>query len=104
MGAAFWSSLRNLLQKVSLPARFGTFFKLSMYWFTIVTIGHLLNAGSFLVNKFLLVKATPKAVVYTFWIAVLGLAAVVLLPFGYAQPSIVGLALAFVAGATFDLA
>lgn len=75
-----------------------------MSWFFIVISAHLLNAGSVLVTKFLLVKAIPKAVVFTFWISVLGLIAVTLLPFGYVRPSASQLVLAFFAGATFDLA
>lgn len=54
-----------------------------MSWLFIVIIAHLLNAGAFLVDKFLLAKAVPKPVVYAFWIGLLGLISLVLLPLGW---------------------
>lgn len=75
-----------------------------MSWLLIVTIAHLLNAGAFLVDKFLLVKAVPKAAVYAFWIGVLGVFAVVLLPFGYVRPTVSEFLFAAAAGVLFQLA
>lgn len=75
-----------------------------MSWIIIVITAHLLNAGSFLVDKFLLVKAIPKPVVYAFWIGVLGIVSVLLLPFGFVMPSASDLAFALVAGVFFELA
>lgn len=75
-----------------------------MSWIFIVIIAHLLNAGAFLVDKFLLVKAVPKAAVYTFAIGALGVFAIVLLPFGYVQPTANEFLFAASAGVLFQLA
>ncbi len=75
-----------------------------MSWIIIVITAHLLNAGAFLVDKFLLVKAIPKPVVYAFWIGILGMCSIVLLPFGFVMPSVPQLLFALVAGVFFELA
>ena len=75
-----------------------------MSWLFIVIIAHFLNAGAFLVDKFLLVKAVPKAAVYAFWIGVLGIFAVVLLPFGYVRPTLGEFLFAATAGVLFQVA
>lgn len=75
-----------------------------MSWLFIVIIAHLLNAGAFLVDKFLLVKAVPKPAVYAFWIGVLGLFSIVLLPFGSLVFTVREIAFAFFAGFTFEVA
>ncbi len=75
-----------------------------MSWLLIVTIAHLLNAGAFLADKFLLAKAVPKPAVYAFWIGVLGLVALVLLPFGFVIPTLGQFAYALFAGGTFEVA
>jgi drug/metabolite transporter, DME family len=73
-------------------------------WVLIVIAAHFLNAGAFLADKFLLVKAVPKAAVYTFYIAVLGMLSLVLLPFGYTTPTWGAFLFAACAGVMFDLA
>ncbi len=75
-----------------------------MSWLLIVIIAHLLNAGAFLVDKFLLAKAVPKAAVYTFAIGALGVFAIVLLPFGYVRPTTNEFLFAAAAGVLFQLA
>lgn len=75
-----------------------------MSWLLIVIIAHLLNAGAFLVDKFLLAKAVPKPAVYAFWIGALGLFAVVLLPFGSLVFTGREVAFALLAGLTFEIA
>ncbi|MBI4276244.1 DMT family transporter, partial [Candidatus Uhrbacteria bacterium] len=75
-----------------------------MSWLLIVSVAHLMNAGAFLVDKFLLARAVPKPVVYAFWIGVLGLLALLLLPFGFAIPTPAVFGLALLAGCTFEIA
>ncbi|MBI4281793.1 DMT family transporter [Candidatus Uhrbacteria bacterium] len=75
-----------------------------MSWLLIVIIAHLLNAGAFLVDKFLLAKAVPKPAVYAFWIGMLGLFALVLLPFGSLVFTPREVVFALFAGFTFEIA
>ncbi|MDO8582071.1 MAG: EamA family transporter [bacterium] len=75
-----------------------------MSWLLIVIIAHLMNAGAFLVDKFLLAKAVPKPAVYAFWIGALGLFAIVLLPFGSLVFTAREVGFALFAGLTFEIA
>lgn len=70
-------------------------------WLPIVIFAYFLNAIAIVIDKFLLGKRIPEPVVYTFWIAALGLLAVVLLPFGFALPDWQGWAIDFLAGFSF---
>lgn len=75
-----------------------------MNWLIIVLAGHLLNAIAFLMDKFLLAKKIPSPFVYAFFIGILGILALVLLPFGFSVPSTTEIIRALLAGLTFVLA
>ncbi|MDP6756431.1 MAG: DMT family transporter [Patescibacteria group bacterium] len=75
-----------------------------MNWIIIVLAGHFLNAFAFLMDKFLLTKKIPSPFVYAFFIGVLGILALVLIPFGVIIPSSVEIIRALIAGATFIIA
>lgn len=72
-----------------------------MNWLVAVLIGHLLNAVSFVLNKVLLTKEIQNTFAFAFWIGILGLLAVVLIPFGFDIPSTAGIILNLVTGALF---
>lgn len=57
-----------------------------MSWFLSVLIGHILNALGFVLNKAALNVAVKNAGAFTFWVGVLGLISVALLPFGFFVP------------------
>ncbi len=75
-----------------------------MNWIIIVLAGHFLNALAFLMDKFLLTKKIPSPFVYAFFIGVLGILALILIPFGVVIPSSPEIVRALVAGATFVIA
>ncbi len=75
-----------------------------MNWIIIVIAGHFLNAFAFLMDKFLITKKIPSPFVYAFFIGMLGILALVLIPFGVIIPSNVEIIRALLAGATFILA
>lgn len=58
-----------------------------MNWLLAVIIGHLLNAVSYVLDKVLLTKSITNAFAFTFWVGVLGLASVAMIPFGFDVPS-----------------
>lgn len=72
-------------------------------WFIISLIGYLLNAIATLISKWLLLKDLPHPVVFTFYIGVLNLLAVVLIPFGFYYPGFSEVVLALLSGASFGL-
>ncbi|MFH1099158.1 MAG: DMT family transporter [Candidatus Uhrbacteria bacterium] len=75
------------------------------FWVIIVLGAHILNALSFLVNKFLLARAVSRPGAYAFYVGALGLIAFALLPFDPALPSSAAAwAIDVAAGATFVLA
>ena len=73
-----------------------------MFWIFIILIGHLSNAGAFIIDKILLHKTMRHPAVYVFYIGLLSLLAFILLPFGHffvpAQHIVVRSA---ISGATF---
>lgn len=73
-------------------------------WILIVILGHALNAGAFLVDKYLLAKKLPNPVAYSFVIGVLGLLAFLLAPFGLRILSQFEFILSLLSGAIFVLA
>ena len=75
-----------------------------MGWLLAVIIGHLLNAVSYVLDKVLLTKSIKDSYAFTFWVGVLGLVAVVLIPFGFDVPSAGVIAFNLVAGACFTAA
>jgi drug/metabolite transporter (DMT)-like permease len=75
-----------------------------MVWFWVVITGHLFNAGAFVIDKYLLSKSVPNPVVYSYYIGLLGLAALILLPFGVVVPGVSQVFIAFLAGILFIVA
>ena len=65
---------------------------------------YLLISFTALTDKFILTKALPHPVVYAFFISTLGLAAFILIPFGFVLPPLAELGSSLVAGATYTLA
>src|SRR3989344_1226168 len=72
-----------------------------MNWFLIALLAQFVLGTSALADKLLLKKSFPNPVGYTFWLGVLGLVSVVLLPFGFVSVSLQTLGMAFLAGAVF---
>lgn len=72
-----------------------------MSWIIAVIIGHFLNAISYVLDKVLLTKSIDNPFAFTFYIGVLGLLGIVLIPFGFEIPSLVQIAINLFAGATF---
>lgn len=74
-----------------------------MLWFIIVIFAYFLNAGATLIQKWLLIKDIPNPMVFTFYIGVLNMIALVLIPFGFFVPSFSHIVTALVSGAAFAL-
>lgn len=69
-----------------------------MDWIALLVIAYFLISLTGLTDKFILTKALPHPVVYVFIVSVLGLMAVVLIPFGFGVPDRVTLAVSALAG------
>lgn len=72
-----------------------------MFWFPITIISYSLNSVALLMDKFLLEKKIPNPAIYTLAICLLGVVAVVLLPFNWQQPSSLELFWALASGIIF---
>lgn len=72
-----------------------------MPWIFVVLIGHLANAGAFVVDKALLTKGMRHPVVYVTQISMLSSVVLLLIPFGVSWISVFTLSLAAVSGVTF---
>ncbi len=72
-----------------------------MNWIVAVIVGHSLNAVSFVLDKVLLTKSISNPFAFTFYIGVLGLLSLVLIPFGFDVPTTASILLNLVAGAAF---
>jgi len=75
-----------------------------MLWLPIAILSYALNAGSLVTDKFLLAKKIPNPAVYAIIISLLGVLAVVLLPFGWSVPSALELSIELVSGFLFGWA
>lgn len=62
-----------------------------MNWIVAVLAGHFLNAIAFVIDKILLTKSFQHPIVYAFFIGILGMLTMVLLPFGVEVPTVSGL-------------
>lgn len=67
----------------------------------IAALAYALNAGSIIIDKILLQKSLPNPIAYVFYINILGLLAVVLIPFGFSLPSEDTIYFAVIAGIAF---
>ena len=72
-----------------------------MNWLLIAIIAHSLFALVFIVDKFLLSKTVLKPVAYAFYIGLLEIFVLVLIPFGFVVPSFEQIIASFIAGALF---
>ncbi|MFC1598076.1 hypothetical protein ACFL2M_00905 [Patescibacteria group bacterium] len=75
-----------------------------MHWLLAVLVGHFLNAISYVLDKVLLTKSIQNPFAFTFYIGILGLLAVLLIPFGFEVPSAGMIGLNLAAGALFIVA
>jgi drug/metabolite transporter (DMT)-like permease len=69
-----------------------------MFWLTITILGYFLLALVAIIDKILLAGPIPKPKVYAFYVGVLGILALVLIPFGFDIPDLIGIGLAFLSG------
>lgn len=76
-----------------------------MTWLSITLISYLIFAAVFLIDKYLLTSSIPNPKVYAFYIGVLGIAVLLLIPFiDFYVLEPFQLLLAFISGASFVLA
>ncbi len=74
-----------------------------MIWLLLVLVAYFLNAVSTLISKWLLIKSIPEPVVFTFYIGVLNLVALLLIPFGFYFPGMNAVIIAIFSGIFFGL-
>ncbi len=74
-----------------------------MLWLFLVLIAYFLNAVSTLISKWLLIKSIPEPVVFTFYIGVLNLVAILLIPFGFHFSALTDIFTALFSGVFFGL-
>lgn len=72
-----------------------------MHWLIAVLAGHLLTAVSFVLSKVLLSKDFNNPYVFAFYVGVLGMVSVALIPFGFAVPEISTILFDLLAGGLF---
>ncbi|MFA6428417.1 MAG: DMT family transporter [Candidatus Buchananbacteria bacterium] len=75
-----------------------------MIWLFLVIIAQFLNAIVFVIDKYLLTKQISRPVVYTFYIATLGLIILLAAPWGLYLPSAWQLIIALASGVLYSLA
>jgi len=75
-----------------------------MTWLIISIFAYFLNALAGLIDKILLKKSIPEPVVYTFYVGVLSLIALVLIPWGFQYPGLNLLLTSLLAGFIFIFA
>jgi len=73
-------------------------------WLPITIIAYLLNSIAIVIDKSLLKKSIPEPIVYTFFVTMLGLLALVLIPFGFYYPGLAQVGVSFAAGICFTFA
>lgn len=76
-----------------------------MHWLLAVIIGHLFNALSFVLDKALLTKSIANPFAFTFYVGVLGVLVIVLIPFvDFFVPDAAALGIDILAGVLFSVA
>jgi len=75
-----------------------------MLWLPIAVLSYALNACSLVTDKFLLSNKVTRPAVFTMIICLMGILAVVLLPFGWQAPTLFEFAVEIAAGLLFALA
>lgn len=58
-----------------------------MTWLLIVIVAYIFSALVFIIDKYIISRPMPHPVVYAFYVGVLGIVVLVLLPFGFVMPS-----------------
>jgi drug/metabolite transporter (DMT)-like permease len=72
-----------------------------MLWVYLALFAYFINAIAFIVDKYLLNAPIPKPFAYAFWVAILSLFVVVLIPFGVSMVNVQLLLVALVSGGVF---
>lgn len=72
-----------------------------MNWLLIAIIAHFLFASVFIIDKFLLSKTVLNPIIYAFYIGLLEIFVLVLIPFGFIIPPLEQVIASFLAGALF---
>ncbi|MGC9048974.1 MAG: EamA family transporter [Patescibacteria group bacterium] len=76
-----------------------------MNWFFIVIVAHLLNAAVFVIDKYLLCSRITKPLVYAFYLGILSLLVLILIPFGgLVLPNTIQLIINLASGSIYILA
>ena len=75
-----------------------------MLWLTLTTISYFFSAVTSVVDKILLSGPIPKPKVYAFYVGILGILALVLIPFGFQVPSLQIISVALFAGGVWIVA
>jgi len=58
-----------------------------MLWLIVVTIAYLFYAAVFVIDKYILSRPMPHPIVFAFYVCVLSLLVIVLIPFGFVMPN-----------------
>ena len=75
-----------------------------MFWVILTVVAYILFAFSALTDRYLLAGPLRSPLVYTFYVSVTSIFAIVLVPFGFFVPSIYFIGIAFAVGVTSVLA
>lgn len=76
-----------------------------MLWFIIIIVAHLLNALVFVIDKYVVCSRITKPFVYAFYIGLLGVSAILLIPFGgLLMPAPINLLINLASGFVYILA
>lgn len=70
-------------------------------WIILALIGQIIGGTSALFDKLIIKKYYPNPIGYAFWLGVLGVFALMLVPFGFSLPSDIPLIVGIVAGISF---
>lgn len=73
-------------------------------WLWLVVIAYILNAVATLISKRLLITSIPHPVVFVFYIGVLNLLALILIPFGFFIPNNLQILVALLSGGSYAAA
>ncbi len=75
-----------------------------MSWLLIAIIAHFLNAGIFIIDKYLLKRGFPNPLSYAFYMGILSIFVLLLAPFGFSIPSVTQIIISLAAGIVWLLA
>jgi len=69
-----------------------------MWWLLIVILANVFYALAFVIDKYIVSRALPHPIVYTFYVGILSIGVLILIPFGFNFPSFEQLIFALLAG------